>query len=383
MMDKIYFDNGATTKVDERVVDIMIPFFDVFYGNTSSLHAPGEEAKRFLEEARTRMANLLKVKSEEVIFTGSGSESNNLAIKGVAYANRDRGKHIIVSQVEHDCILESCQWLEREGFDVTYLPVDAEGFVELEELKKAIRKDTILVSIMHANNEIGTIQPIEDIARICKNHGVLFHTDACQSFGKISISMINIDLMTINSHKIYGPKGVGALIIKEGVSINPILHGGGHEFGIRSSTVNLPGIVGFVKAAELCYAEMEEEKIRLTRLRNKIIDTVLKDFSGVAYLNGPRKNRLCNNVNLGFHGMEGESTILLLKLNDYGIAVSTGSACSSNRASSSHVLKAIGLNPVEAIGALRITLGRYNTEKEVDYFLKVLPEAIKSIKNYG
>ena len=281
--------------------------------------------------------------------------------------------------VEHDCVLESCRWLAREGFDVTCLPVDGEGLVDPKNLANALRPDTVLVSVMHGNNEIGTIEPVEEIGKICRERGVYFHTDACQSFGKVEMDMKYIDLMTINSHKIYGPKGVGALFIREGVKITPWLHGGGHEGGLRSSTENLPGIVGFAKAAELCFAEMEAEKKRLSSLRDKIINNVLEKFD-FAYLNGPRDNRLPNNISLGFRGLEGDATGLLLNLNDFGIAVSTGSACSSHK-KSSHVLQAIGLNAVESLGALRISLGRFNTEEEVDFFLTVLPKALGTTKN--
>jgi len=375
----IYFDNAASTRVDPRVVAAMLPYFEEFYGNASSLHIFGEQAREALENSRQKLAALLGAKAEELVFTSGGTESNNFALKGIAYANRGQGRHLIVSQIEHDCILESCRWLAKEGFEITYLPVDGEGLIDLQSLANSIRKDTILVSIMHANNEIGTIEPIEEIGKICRDHQVYFHTDACQSFGKIPIDLKDIDLMTINSHKIYGPKGVGALFIREGVKIAPWQHGGGHEGGRRSSTENLPGIVGFVKAAELCLEEIEKERKRLAALRDRVIAQALANME-TAYLNGPREKRLPNNVNLGFHGREADAVGLLLKLNDFGIAVSTGSACSSNR-KSSHVLKAIGLNPIESLGALRITLGRFNTEEEVDYFLEVLPQALGSTRS--
>lgn len=381
MEEKIYFDNTATTRVDDKVIEAMLPCFRENYGNASSIHLFGVNAKNELNKARTQIASLLGAEPNEIIFTSGGTESNNIALKGIAFANIKKGNHIIVSQIEHDCILETCKWLERQGFAITYLPVDNEGFINLIQLENTIREDTILVSIMHANNEIGTIQPIEAIGQICKRNNVYFHTDACQSFGKlpINVNSMNIDLMTINSHKIYGPKGVGALFVRTGVKLASWQHGGGQEQGLRSATENIPGIVGFAKAAELSINEVATETNRLTELRDKIINFILKEIN-YSYLNGPLQKRLPNNINVGFHGFEGDAIRLLLALDKMGIAVSTGSACSSNK-KSSHVLKAIGLNPVEAIGALRITLGRFNTEQEVDYFLKVLPEALGSIKS--
>jgi cysteine desulfurase len=383
VQEKIYLDNGASTRTDPRVVEAMLPYFTERFGNASSLHTYGEEAKEALAASRKSIADFINARPNEVVFTSSGTESNNLAIKGVAYANKDKGRHIIVSSIEHDCIINSCRWLEEQGFSVTYLPVDRYGSVNPETLRSSMRKDTILVSVMHANNEIGTIEPIVELGKICKESGVYFHTDACQSFGKLPIDVekSNIDLMTINSHKVYGPKGVGALYVREGVKISPWLHGGGHEFGLRSSTENVSGIVGFAKAVELCSAELGTEPERLRGLQDEIIGSA--EEISFAYLNGHRTLRLPNNVNLGFHGFEGEAITLMLKLNDSGIAVSTGSACSSNQAvnTPSHVLLAIGLNPVEARGALRITLGRYNTERDVDALIGALPGAVKSLRS--
>lgn len=378
---KIYFDNAASTKVDPRVVEAMLPYFSEVYGNASSLHAFGVDAKEALEASRSKIAKSLGATQEEIIFTSGGTESNNFALKSTAFTNRDRGNHIIVSSIEHDCVLESCQWLQTQGFRITYLPVDKYGFINHKQLEDSIKDDTILVSIMHANNEIGTIEPIEEIGRICRDHGVIFHTDACQSFCKIPLDSKDADLITINAHKIYGPKGVGALYIKEGTRIGPWQHGGGQEFGMRSSTENIPGIVGFAKATELCFENMDAEGKRLSLLRDRIIDTVLLRNDD-AYLNGPRNRRLPNNVNLGFHGFEGESAKLLMKLDELGIAVSTGSACSSNKGgAASHVLTAIGLNQVEALGALRVSLGRYNTEEDVDYFIEALFKASSSLQS--
>ena len=370
--------------VDPRVVEEMQPYFSKIYGNASSLHSFGREAKEVLNLSRSRIASCINANPEELIFTSGGTESNNWAIKGVAYANAKKGRHVIVSSIEHDCIMNSCKWLKEQGFEVTYLPVDKYGFVDPNTLEKAIRNDTTLVSVMHANNEIGTIEPIAEIGKVCREHGVYFHTDACQSFGKIPVDVKrqNIDLMTINAHKIYGPKGVGALFVREGVNIIPWQHGGGHEFGMRSSTENIPGIVGFAKAAELCRDEQESEKARLTKLRDKLISEVQERIES-AYLNGPIEQRLPGNANFGFRGLEGEAIHVQLELDERGIAVSTGSACSSNQASGtpSHVLMAIGLNPVEARGALRITLGRFNTEEEIDYFIECLPKTIASLRS--
>ena len=384
MGKRIYMDNSASTRVDSRIVEKMLPYFTDYFGNASSLHSYGREVKDVMEKARAKLASYIGANPEEIIFTSGGTESNNLAIKGVAFANRKKGKHIIVSRIEHDCILNSCRWLKGQGFEITYLPVDKYGFINLNQLEDQIRGDTILVSIMHANNEIGTIEPVGEIGNICRAHGVYFHTDACQSFTKVPIDVRNqnIDLASINSHKIYGPKGVGALFIREGVEIEPWQHGGGHERGLRSSTENIPGIAGFVKAAELCHEEFEPEIKRLKYLRDKIISNVLTAVNE-AYLNGHGNLRLPNNVNFGFYGFEGEAIRLLLELDAMSIAVSTGSACSSNQAENkpSHVLTAIGLNPVQARGALRVTLGRYNTEEEVDYFLDTLPKAFKKLRS--
>jgi cysteine desulfurase len=383
MEQKIYFDNSASTRVDPRVVSEMQPYLSDCFGNPSSLHRFGREAREALEKARTQLSTIIHAEPTEIIFTSSGTESNNFALKGVAFANRNNGNHIIVSAIEHDCILNSCAWLSRQGFTVTCLPVDTDGLIDPDELKHAISRDTILVSVMHANNEIGTIEPIEEIGNICRERGVYFHTDACQSFGKVKIDVQqqNIDLLTINAHKMYGPKGVGALFIRKGVAIETWQHGGGHEFGLRSATENIPGIIGLARAAQLCDEEQEAETARLTQLREKIIARVQQDIPQ-AYVNGHRTCRLCNNVNFGFHGYEGEGIRLLLLLDDLGIAVSTGSACSSNDAENkpSHVLRAIGLNPVEARGGLRLSLGRYNTEQEADYFLNVLPGVFRNLR---
>jgi cysteine desulfurase len=376
---KIYLDYAATTPVDPRVLKAMEPYFLEKFGNTMSLHSFGQEAKTALEESREIVADLMGAKPSEVIFTSSATESNNLALKGVAFANRNKGNHIIISSIEHACIMESARWLEGQGFEVTRLKVDKYGLVDPEDVKKAIKKGTILVSIMHANNEIGTVEPIEEIGKICKERGVYFHTDAAQTFGKIPINVnkMNIDLMTVSSHKMYGPKGVAALFVREGTKIEPILHGGGHEMGLRSSTVNVAAIVGFAEACKIAKKEMEKEAKRLTKLRDKLIKGVLEKIPD-SHLNGHPIKRLPNNANFWFEGVEGESIVIQLDL--MGIAASTGSACSTGKLEPSHVLLAIGLRPEQAHASLRLSLGRWTKEKDIDYVLKVLPRVIERLR---
>ena len=379
-MKKIYFDYAATTPVDSRVIRVMLPYFTKKFGNTMSLHSFGQEAKQVLEESRERVSNLIGAKREEIIFTGSATESNNLALKGVAFAaeasvrrkkrftsspNRKKGNHIIISSIEHPCIIESAEWLKSQGFEITRLSVNKYGLVNPADVEKAIKKDTILVSIMHANNEIGTIEPIEEIGKICREKEVYFHTDAVQSFGKIPINVnkMNVDLLTASSHKMYGPKGVGMLFIRKGVKIEPILHGGGQESGLRSSTVNVPAIVGFAKACEIAEKEIKKEGERLSKLRDKLIKEVLRKIKG-SHLNGHLIKRLPNNTNFWFEFVEGESMVIQLDL--MGIAASTGSACSSAKLEPSHVLLAIGLKHEQAHGSLRLTLGRWTKESEIN-----------------
>lgn len=371
-------DYAATSPVDPRVLEAMKPYFLTKYGNSMSLHSFGQEAKRALEESRADVASLMNAKDTEVIFTGSATESNNFALKGIAFANRDRGNHIITSAVEHPCVIESARWLEKQGFKVTFLPVDKYGLVNPKDVEKAIKPETVLVSIMHANNEIGTIEPVEVIGKICREHDVYFHTDAAQSFGKIPVDVkkFKADLLTVNAHKMYGPKGVGALFVREGVKIEPLLHGGGHEFGLRSSTVNIAGIVGFAEAVRIAKKEMKPEAKRLTKLRDKLIKGVLKIED--SHLNGHPKKRLPNNTNFWFDFIEGES--LIMQLDSKGIAASTGSACSSESLEPSHVLTAIGLRHEQAHGSLRMTLGKYNAAADVNYVLRVLPEAIEKLR---
>jgi cysteine desulfurase len=377
-MRRIYMDYAATTPVDPRVLVAMKPYFFKKFGNSMSLHSVGQEAKRALEESREKIANLMKAKSGRIVFTGSATEANNLALKGIAFANRDKGKHIIISTIEHFCVLESARWLEKNGFDVTYLPVDKFGLINPSDVENAIRNDTILVSIMHANNEIGTIEPIEEIGKICRKKEVYFHTDAAQTYGKIPVDVekMNVDLLTASSHKMYGPKGAAALYIADNVKIEPLLHGGGHEFGLRSSTVNVPAIVGFAAAAEIAKKEMKFEARRLTKLRDKLIKGVLKIED--SYLNGHPTKRLPNNANFWFAFIEGES--LITQLDMHGIAASTGSACSSESLEPSHVLLAIGLKHEEAHGSLRLSLGKWSKKEDIDYVLKILPESVERLR---
>jgi len=375
-MNSAYLDNGATTAVAPEVIEAMEPYFGQKYGNASSLHSLGNEAKKALEDARESIAKSIGAKNDELIFTSGGTESNNFALKGVAFASKGK-KHIITTKIEHSCVLNSCRWLEKQGVRVTYLPVDSEGFVSVDALAGAITKDTMLFSAIHGNNEIGTVQDLEALGKVCREKGVYFHTDACQSFTKENIDVMkqNVDLMTVNSHKINGPKGVGALFVRKGVSIAPLLHGGGHERGMRSGTENVAGIVGFAKAVEASVAAKQKEK--LAPLRDRLIDGLLK-IKGTR-LNGPKgARRLCNNVNVSFKGVEGEAIVGYLDAE--GIGCSTGSACSEANLEPSHVLKAIGLADEDANGSVRLTLSRFTTDAEIDYVLGKMPGVIAKLR---
>lgn len=385
---RTYLDYAATTPVDPRVVRAMQPFFTKEFGNTMSLHSFGQKAKLALEKSREQVADLIKAKATEIIFTGSATESNNFALKGIAFAslrgrngfaNKNKGAHIIISPIEHPCIIESAKWLKSQGFKISRLRVDKHGLVDPKDVKALIKKDTILVSVMHASNEIGTVEPIKEIGKICKKAKVCFHTDATQTFGKIPINVneMNVDLLTASAHKMYGPKGVGCLFIREGTNIGPLLHGGGQEFRLRSSTVNVAGIVGFAKAVEICQKEMKKEEKRLTKLRDKLIKELTAKIDATQ-LNGHPKKRLPNNVNLAFSFIEGESMVIQLDL--LGIAASTGSACSSAKLLPSHVLLTIGLKPHQIHGSLRLSLGRWTKEKEIDHIIKVLPKIVKRLR---
>jgi cysteine desulfurase len=380
-MKTVYLDYAATTPVDPGVVAAMLPYFSRKYGNSMSLHSFGQEAYRALEKSRRTVADFIGAAPEEIIFTSSATESNNLAMKGLAGVYGKKKNHIIISKIEHDCVLESAKYLKSNGYTLTELSVDKEGFVNLEELERSITDTTLVVSVIHGNNEIGTIQDIANIAALCKKHHVLFHTDASQSFGKvpIDVSSFPVDLLTASSHKIYGPKGVGMLYVRRGVIIDPILHGGGHEWGKRSSTVNVAGIVGFAKACETCDNVMKTENARLSILRDMLIDGILTGIKGT-HLNGPRgTKRLSNNVNISFAAIEGES--LVLELDFKGIAASTGSACSSKNLTPSHVLTAIGLTHAQAHGSLRISVGRFTTKGDVAYTIRELKRAVSQLRD--
>jgi len=375
---KVYLDNGATTKTAEEVVKEMNIYFQTKYGNASSLHSFGQEANEALENSRKIIAEKINALPEEIIFTSGGTESDNFAVKGIAYANKNKGNHIITSKFEHPAVLNMCKELEKEGFTVTYLNVSKEGIVDIDQLKAEIRKKagkTILVTIMHANNEIGTIQPIKEIGEICKLNKIAFHTDAVQSFtkAKIDVQEMNIDLLSLSAHKLHGPKGVGALYIKKGTEIKKQAIGGHHEFNLRAGTENISGIVGFAKAASLVN---DEEIKNMTGLRNYLIDNLLKIPN--TQLNGSREKRLCNNVNIAFNFVEGES--LLLYLNQNGIAVSTGSACSSKSLEPSHVLLSLGLKHEICHGSIRFSLSKYTTKKELDYTIKNVKAAVEKLR---
>ena len=373
----IYFDNAATTPVRKEVFTAMKPYFSTYFGNPSSLHAKGLEARDAVEEARKLIAEILNCATDELIFTSGGTESVNLAIKGIAFA-RKKG-HIITQKTEHDAVLETCKWLEKQGFELTYLNVDEFGLVKPEQVEKHIRKDTILVSIMYANNEIGTIQPIKEIAEVCRKHEVLFHTDACQAAGYLDMDVKNlgIDLMTINGSKIYGPKGVGLLFIKKGIEIEPLLHGGGQEYGLRSGTENVPAIVGFAKALELAQKEKVTEVQRLTALQDRLVSGLQRIAD--SKLNGHPQKRLPNNVNVSIYGVEGEAVLLML--NEKGICASTGSACSTKSLEASHVLLAMGMSHEMAHGSLRFSLGKHTKEKDISRLMKVLPGIVKKLRD--
>ncbi|WP_425807555.1 cysteine desulfurase NifS [Desulfitobacterium sp. Sab5] len=379
-MRRVYMDHSATTPVDPEVAQLVMTYYTEKYGNPSSVHSFGQEAKEGLEKAREQVAALIGAQPSEITFTSGGTEADNMAIFGTAEAQKKKGKHIITSAVEHHAVLDSCGYLAKNGYDLTVIPVDEEGFVNPQDIEKAIRPDTILISIMHANNEVGTIQPIAEIGKIAKEKGVIFHVDAVQSLSKVPIDVktMNIDLLTISSHKIYGPKGVGALYIRKGVRLLPRIHGGGQEKKRRSGTENLPGIVGFGKACELAGERMNAEIERLKVLRDKLLDGIVERIDYVK-VNGPRGDkRLANNVNVSILYVEGES--LLLSLDMMGIAASSGSACTSGSLDPSHVLLAMGLKHEVAHGSLRFSLGKQNTEEDIDYVLEQLPKIVERLR---
>lgn len=378
-MKRIYLDNAATTQAAPEVIEAIQTCFRDIYGNPSSLHSFGLEARGIIESARRKMAAFINASPDELIFTGSGTESDNTVIKGIALSLQDKGDHIITTAIEHHAVLEPIHFLEKQEFKITYLPNDETGLVDPEELKKAITGKTILVSVMHANNEVGTIEPIRELGAVCREAGVYFHTDAVQTFGHIPIDVreMNIDLLSASAHKLYGPKGVGLLYARKGVKITPLLQGGDQEKRRRASTENTPGIVGFAKAVEVAVSEMEKEAVRQARLRDKLIAALLEAVPE-SKLNGHKELRLPNNVNISFAYVEGEA--MLLNLDMEGIAVSTGSACTSTSLEPSHVLTACGV-PVElSHGSLRLSLGRTTTEEEIDQVISVLPPIVENLR---
>jgi len=376
---RIYMDHGATTRPDPEVVNAMLPFFNELYGNASSLHTFGQEAAQALISSRKTVADFLGAEPEEIIFTSGGTESDNLALKGIAYLKKNKGKHIITSVIEHPAILNTCKYLDDIGYKITYVPVDDQGLVDPADVEDAVTDNTILISIMHANNEIGTIQPIKEISAIAHEHGVLVHTDAVQSVGKMPVNMddLGVDMLSISAHKIYGPKGVGALYVRKGTRLLGLSQGGSHEMKKRAGTENIPGIVGMAKAVELAEQRLEGDTKYLENLRDTMIRKIL-DSIPESYLNGHPTKRLCNNVHVRFSYVEGESLLMMLDMK--GVAVSTGSACSSKSLEPSHVLAALGIIPEKIHGNLRITLGHENTMDEVDYVVENLIDIVKKLR---
>ena len=376
-MEVRYFDNSATTRIKEEVLNEMFPYLSKEYGNPSSLYSIGRSAKRAIEEARRRVASLINCKPEEIYFTSCGSESDNTALKGIAYSNKNKGKHIITSKIEHPAILHSCQNLENKGFEVTYLDVDKNGFVNLQSLENSIRSDTILISIMFANNEIGTIEPIEEISKIAHKNGIIFHTDAVQACGNIPIDVqkMDIDMLSLSGHKIYAPKGIGALYVKKGIEFERFMDGGHQEKNKRSGTENVAEIVALGKACQIAEKNMEQYQNKLKLLRDYCLEKMKKSFSNI-HINGTMEKRLPGNINISFEGQD--ATELLYKLDEMGICASGGSACSSGDNSPSHVLTAIGLPSELAKGAIRFTFGDFNTKDDVDYLIAAIAHLIPS-----
>ncbi|MEO0124220.1 MAG: cysteine desulfurase NifS [candidate division WOR-3 bacterium] len=379
MNKRIYLDYAATTPLHPDVLEAMKAYFFEEFGNPSSIHTSGQKAREAIELSRKKVADALGASPDEIIFTSGGSESDNTAIKGVAYAMAEKGNHLVTTKIEHHAVLEPFIFLQSHGFETTFLPVDKYGMVDPEDLNKAITNKTILVSIMHANNEIGTIEPIEEIARICREKGVYLHTDAVQSFGAIetNVNRLGVDLLSISAHKFYGPKGVGALYIRKGTRIEPLLHGGAQEMGKRASTHNVPGIVGMAKAAELAVKEMPQRVEHTRRLRDRLIKSLLNNVDDII-LNGHPEKRLPNNCHLIVKYIEGEA--LLMRLDQIGIEVATGSACSSGSLEPSHVLTAIGVPIEDARGSIRITLGRLTTDEDIDFVCEHFPKIVKELR---
>ncbi len=379
-MKKIYLDYAATTPTDRAVVDEMLPYFSLVFGNPMSFHSYGQEAKKAVEVARREIALLIGAMPDEIIFTGGGTESNNFALKGIAYKNRKRGNHIITTSIEHHAVINTCRYLEKQGFHVTYLPVDGYGLINPDDVKRAITDQTILISIMHANNEIGTVEPLEEIGKIANEKEIYFHTDAVQTVGHLPVNVdrLHVDLLSASAHKLYGPKGVGIIYIRRGTKIASFIHGGDQENGRRASTHNVPGIVGFGKAVQIAAKGLEEEKKELTILRDRLIYGITRTIE-YTKLNGHPTMRLPNNANITVQYIEGES--MLLSLDMSGICCSTGSACSSLSLEPSHVLLALGLSHENAHGSLRFSLGRYTKEDDIDTVLEVLPRIVKRLRS--
>ncbi len=379
-MDRlVYLDHAATTPVAPEVIDAMLPYMREIWGNPSSIHRYGRQASRAVEASREVVAKLLNCAAREIYFTAGGTEADNLAIFGGAYLKQEKGKHIITSVIEHHAVLHTVDVLEKQGWEITRLPVNEFGLISLDDLKNAIRPDTTLVTIMHANNEVGVIQPIAEIGAICRESGILFHTDAVQTAGHVPIDVVamNIDFLSLSGHKLYGPKGVGALYIRKGIKIKPMIYGGGHERGIRSGTENVPGIVGLAKAVELAMADMDVEAEREARLRDKLLDGILARIPD-SFVTGRRVNRLPNNASVIIQYVEGEAQ--LLRLDAVGIAVSSGSACTSGSLDPSHVLTSMGIPVAFAHGSLRLSLGRSTTDEDIDYVLEKLPPVIALLR---
>ena len=375
-----YFDNSATTKISKEVIDSMQPYLNEIYGNASSIYSIGRETKKAIEVAREKVAKAINADSNEIYFTGSGTEADNWAIKGIAFANQHKGKHIITTNIEHHAVLHTCEYLEKFGFETTYVPVKKNGIVDVNDIKGATREDTILISVMFANNEIGTIQPIKEIGELAKEKNIYFHTDAVQTIGNIPVDVkeLNVDLLSLSAHKFHGPKGVGALYVRNGVNIDNLLHGGGQEKRRRASTENIAGIVGLGTAIEITTKNIDEKVKYLIKLREKTINGLIENIPEII-VNGDREKRLPGNVNVCFKYIEGES--ILLHLDQYGICASSGSACTSGSLEPSHVLLAIGLPHEIAHGSLRLSFSEENTEEEVDYLLEKLPPIITNLRN--
>ena len=378
-MDRIYLDYAATSPVLPEVLDAMLPFFMSCFGNPSGIHENGRETRKAVEQARREVAETLGAESREIVFTSGGSESDNLAIEGTAFALREKGNHIITSQIEHHAVLNTCRWLEKQGFRVTYLPVDASGLVDPDSVRDAIGNDTVLVSIMTANNEIGTVEPVSEIGEICREKGVLFHTDAVQAIGMMNIhaAKINADLISLSAHKFHGPKGTGALYIRKGTKLESLIHGGAQERGLRAGTENVPGIVGMGKAITVAAKEREENQQRIRELRDQMIRIVLERIPG-SQLNGHPEKRLANNCHFSFAGIESEA--LLLRLDLAGISVSGGSACTSGSMEPSHVLQAIGLKDEMLKSGIRMTMGRETTREEIEKTAEKMSEIIADLR---